>query len=107
MFEQALENIEDALRKQADRTTELDYIEQTLLLRKNGIEAYIGREVLPHVPDAWYGQESVKVGYEVSFMCYSYKPQPLRSLEEIRADILVVEKETGGLLGEIIGGGRA
>lgn len=76
MFEQALENIEDALRKQADRTTELDCIEQTLLLGKNGIEAYIGREVLPHVPDAWYGQESVKVGYEVSFMCYSYRPQP-------------------------------
>ena len=33
-----------------------------------------------------------------------YKPQPLRPLEEIRADILAVEKETEGLLGEIIGG---
>ncbi|MEN9665040.1 MAG: hypothetical protein RLZZ326_1403, partial [Planctomycetota bacterium] len=30
--------------------------------------------------------------------------QPLRSLDEIRADILALEKETEGLLAEIIGG---
>jgi type I restriction enzyme M protein len=32
------------------------------------------------------------------------KQKALRTLEEIRADILVLEKETEGLLGEIIGG---
>jgi type I restriction enzyme M protein len=47
--------------------------------------------------------ESVKTGYEVSFTRYFYKPQPLRSLEEIRADILALEKETEGLLAEIVG----
>jgi type I restriction enzyme M protein len=30
-------------------------------------------------------------------------PEPLRTLEEIRADILTVEKESEGLLEEIIG----
>jgi type I restriction enzyme M protein len=81
--------------------------EQVPLLEKGGIEAFIRREVLPHVPDAWYDPESVKTGYEVSFTRYFYKPQPLRTLEEIRADILALEKETEGLLGEIIrGGGR-
>jgi type I restriction enzyme M protein len=69
-----------------------------------GIEAFIRREVLPHAPDAWYDPESVKVGYEISFTRYFYKPQPLRSLEEIRADILSLEKETEGLLAEIVGG---
>ncbi len=44
-------------------------------------------------------------GYEVSSTRYFYKPQPLRSLEEIRADILALEKETEGLLAEIVGGG--
>ena len=29
----------------------------------------------------------------------------MRTLEEIRADILALEKETEGLLGEIVGGG--
>ena len=34
-----------------------------------------------------------------------YKPQPPRPLEEIRADILALERETEGLLGEAIGSG--
>jgi type I restriction enzyme M protein len=83
--------------------TDLRDTEQIPLLEKGGIEAFIRREVLPHVPDAWYDSESVKTGYEISFTRYFYKPQPLRSLEEIRADILALEKETEGLLGEIIG----
>jgi type I restriction enzyme M protein len=83
--------------------TELRDTEQIPLLEEGGIEAFIRREVLPHVPDAWYDPESVKTGYEISFTRYFYKPQPLRTLEEIRADILALEKETEGLLGEIIG----
>ena len=79
--------------------------EQVPLLEEGGIEAFLRREVLPHAADAWYVPDSVKTGYEVSFTRYFYKPQPLRTLEEIRADILALEKETEGLLGEIIGGG--
>ncbi len=78
--------------------------EQVPLLEEGGIEAFLKREVLPHATDAWYVPESVKTGYEISFTRYFYKPQPLRTLEEIRADILALEKETEGLLGEIIGG---
>ena len=78
--------------------------EQVPLLEEGGIEAFIRREVLPHAPDAWYVPESVKTGYEISFTRYFYKPQPLRTLDEIRADILALERETEGLLGEIIGG---
>ncbi|MDP3092820.1 MAG: class I SAM-dependent DNA methyltransferase [Nitrospira sp.] len=77
--------------------------EQIPLLEEGGIETFLRREVLPHVPDAWYDAESVKTGYEISFTRYFYKPQALRTLEEIRADILALEKETEGLLGEIIG----
>jgi type I restriction enzyme M protein len=78
--------------------------EQVSLLEEGGIEAFLRREVLPYAPDAWYDPESVKTGYEISFTRYFYKPQPLRTLEEIRGDILVLEKETEGLLSEIIGG---
>ena len=79
--------------------------EQVPLLELGGIEAFIRREALPHAADAWYDGESVKTGYEVSFARYFYKPQPLRTLEEIRADILALEKETEGLLSEIVGNG--
>ena len=83
--------------------SELRDTEQVPLLEQGGIEAFIQREVLPHAADAWIDENSVKTGYEVSFTRYFYKPQPLRSLEEIRADILALEKETEGLLEEIIG----
>ena len=78
--------------------------EQIPLLEEGGIEAFLKREVLPYAPDAWYVPESVKIGYEISFTREFYKPQPLRPLEEIRADILALERETEGLLDEIIGG---
>jgi type I restriction enzyme M protein len=54
--------------------------------------------------DAWYDPASVKVGYEINFNRYFYKPKALRTLEEIRADLLAVEKEAEGLLAEIISG---
>ena len=78
--------------------------EQIPLLEEGGIEAFMRREVLPYAPDVWYVPGNVKVGYEISFTRVFYKPQPLRPLDEIRADVLAVERETEGLLGEIIGG---
>ena len=39
-----------------------------------------------------YDEESVKTGYEIGFTRYFYWPAPLRTLEEIRADILALEK---------------
>ena len=79
--------------------------EQVPLLEEGGIDAFLKREVLPYAPDAWYTEESVRIGYEISFTRYFYKPKPLRTLEEISADILALEQESEGLLSEIIGGG--
>ena len=82
--------------------TNLRDTEQIPLQEKGGIEAFLRREVLPYAPDAWYRSDTLKVGYEISFTRYFYKPQPLRTLEEIRADILALERETEGLLGEVL-----
>jgi type I restriction enzyme M protein len=76
--------------------------EQVPLLEPGGIEAFVRREVLPHVPDAWIDEDGAKIGYEISFTRYFYQPPPLRRLEEIRADILALEQETDGLLGQIL-----
>jgi type I restriction enzyme M protein len=76
--------------------------EQVPLLEDGGIEAFIRREVLPYTADAWIKEEATKIGYEVSFTRHFYKPQPLRTLEEISADILAIEKEAEGLLSDII-----
>jgi type I restriction enzyme M protein len=80
--------------------------EQVPLLELGGIEAFIRREVLPYTPDAWIKKGAEKIGYEISFTRHFYKPQPLRTLEEISADILAVEKEAEGLLDGLLKGGR-
>jgi type I restriction enzyme M protein len=72
--------------------------EQVPLLEDGGIEAFIRREVLPYTPDAWIREDATKIGYEISFTRHFYQPQPLRTLEEISADILAIEKEAEGLL---------
>lgn len=83
--------------------SELRDTEQVPLLEVGGINAFVTREVLPYAPDAWYDEDSVKIGYEISFTRHFYKPEPLRTLEEIKADIFAVEEETEGLLEEIVG----
>ena len=71
---------------------------------EGGIAAFIENEVKPYSPDAFIKPGTEKVGYELSFTKYFYKPVQLRTLAEISADIRAIEKETDGLLDEIIGG---
>lgn len=77
--------------------------EQVPLLEDGGIEAFIRREVLPYTPDAWVKESATKIGYEISFTRHFYKPKPLRTLDEIRADILAIEQEAEGLLDDLLG----
>ena len=69
---------------------------------KDDIEAYMEREVQPHVPDARVDESKTKTGYEINFNRYFYEYTPPRELEDIRADILRLEEETEGLLKEIL-----
>jgi type I restriction-modification system DNA methylase subunit len=52
--------------------------------------------------DAKKKEDPIKIGYETRFIRYFDKPQTLRTLEEIRLNILTIEKEAerlhGGLL---------
>jgi type I restriction enzyme M protein len=84
--------------------TELRDTEQVPLLEEGSVEAFIRREVLPYTPDAWTDESKTKIGYQISFNRYFYTPQRLRSLDEIKNDILALERETEGLLEEIVGG---
>ena len=83
---------------------ELTDTEQIPFTYEGGIEAFFEKEVKPFAPDAWIDEKKTKIGYEISFTKYFYKPIQLRTLEEITADIRSLEEETDGLLAEIIGG---
>jgi type I restriction enzyme M protein len=69
---------------------------------KESIKDYFKNEVLPFAPDAWYDDKKMKVGYDISFTKYFYKHEPLRDLADIERDIMQLEKETDGLLNEIV-----
>ena len=83
--------------------SELRDTEQVPLKEQGGIDAFFAREVLPHAPDAWIAHDKTQIGYEISFARYFYKPAPLRTLAEIRADILKLEQQTDGLLQKVVG----
>ncbi len=70
---------------------------------KENIYDYFMREVKPHVPEAWIDLDKTKIGYEISFNKYFYQHKPLRSIEEVSADILELEKENEGLIMDILG----
>lgn len=87
---------------------ENDWLEAIIALPLNmfyntGIATYVW-VLSNNKPAARIDESKTKIGYEISFTRYFYKPQPLRSLDEIKADILAVEKESEGLLEKILGG---
>ncbi len=65
---------------------------------KEDIGAYVSREVLPHVPDAWVDETKTKIGYEMNFNRHFYKYVPPRPLDEIEADLVDIEKEIADML---------
>ncbi len=67
------------------------------------IHRYYRTEVKPHVDDAWINLDSVKIGYEISFNKYFYHHKPLRNLADVTADILVLEQQDEGMMGDILG----
>ena len=65
---------------------------------KEDIYEYFQREVRPYVNDAWINLPPTKIGCEISFNKYFYKPAPLRSLEENERDILELDRQSQGFI---------
>jgi type I restriction enzyme M protein len=65
------------------------------------VDAYVAREVLPHVPDAWVDHGKTKVGYEIPLTRYFYRYTPPRPLAEIDAELDAVEREIQQVLTKV------
>lgn len=81
--------------------TETEYIPFTY---DGGIDGYFEKEIKPLTPDAWIDDKQIKIGYEISFTKYFYKPIKLRSLDAIAEEILFIESQTTGMIDNLIGG---
>ena len=68
------------------------------------IKKYFEQEVKPHIPDAWIDEKKTKTGYEINFTKYFYEFKPLRSLAEIKADILALEESSLELEKKVLDG---
>lgn len=71
---------------------------------EGGIHTFIEKEVLPYAPDAYVDEEKTKIGYEISFTKYFYKPVKLRDMKDILASLAELEKESEGVMDAIVRG---
>lgn len=84
--------------------TDLRDTENVPFTYEGGIEAFMRNEVLTYAPDAYVDEKKTAIGYEISFTKYFYKPVELREMTDILADLRALEKETDGMMAEIMGG---
>lgn len=82
--------------------TESDLRDSEQISLNETIVDYFIREVQPHVEEAWINLDSVKIGYEISFNKYFYQYTPLRSISEIKDELLKLEDQADGLLADIL-----
>ena len=62
------------------------------------VDNYMASEVWPYVPDAWHDSAKWRVGYEVPLTRHFYTYNPPRPLDEINAEIKVLEEEIRDLI---------
>ena len=95
--------------KDGNPEPDTDLRDHELVPLKEDWRAYMEREVLPFVPDAWVDQSYTdtrdkqvgRVGYEVNFNRYFYQYVPPRPLEEIDMELKTLEAEIAELLKEV------
>lgn len=104
------EDAEVCTDKKGNAEPDTDLRDHELVPLGEDWRAYVQREVLPFVPDAWVDETHTdatdggvgRVGYEINFNRYFYKYVPPRPLEEIDAELKALESEIAGLLQEVV-----
>lgn len=92
----------DGSKQYVEYETDSDLRDTEKIPVKEDIYEYFLREVRPYVEDAWINLPPTKIGCEISFTKYFYKPVPLRTLEENEADILALDQENDGFIRQLL-----
>ena len=106
MFSEKDENAEPIKKSNGEFESDADLRDTEIvpLLFEGGIEEFFNQEVLPYHNDAWIDYDVTKIGYEINFMKYFYKPKQLDSVEVIVNRIMELEKESDGMMAKILEG---
>lgn len=78
--------------------------EQIPISYQGGVKKFFKDEIKPYITDSWVDENSVMIGYEISFVKYFYKPLKIRKPQDIIHDIKQIEEKTDGLLDSIVKG---
>lgn len=87
----APEVYDDPVKNKGGRVADTRLNDTEKIPMKEDIDEYFRREVLPFAPDAWMEREKDKVGCEFPFTRFFYKYRPLRSSEEILAELATLD----------------
>ena len=71
---------------------------------EGGVSAFMANEVLTYAPDAWVDEKSTKIGYEISFTKYFYKPAKLREAREIVDSLKTLDAQADEMMSRIMEG---
>jgi len=83
----------DPMKEEGEQLIDTNLNDTEKIPMKQDIDEYFRREVLPFAPDAWMDRSKDKVGCEFPFTRLFYKYRPLRSSDEILAELMDLEKE--------------
>jgi type I restriction enzyme M protein len=64
-------------------------------------EMHLTKEIHPYVPDAWIDHSKTKIGYEIPFTRHFYTYSPPRPVEEIKAEIQLLESQIQELMKDL------
>lgn len=85
--EEAPEVHEKPLDVESDLVADTNLNDTEKIPQKQDIDEYFAQEVLPFAPDAWMDRTKDKLGVEFPFTRIFYKYRPLRSVDEILAEL--------------------
>lgn len=85
--EEAPEVHEKPLDVESDLVADTNLNDTEKIPQKQDIDKYFAKEVLPYAPDAWMDRTKDKLGVEFPFTRIFYKYRPLRSVDEILAEL--------------------
>ncbi len=85
--EEAPEVHEKPLDAESDLVADTNLNDTEKIPQKQDIDEYFAQEVLPYAPDAWMDRTKDKLGVEFPFTRIFYKYRPLRSVDEILAEL--------------------
>jgi type I restriction enzyme M protein len=97
------ETAEICMKNKKEAEADADLRDTENIPFKEDIYEYFELEVTPHVSDAWIDDTKTKIGYEIPFTRYFYQYTSLRSSEEIKQEIKVLEEIILGKLKKVMG----